>query len=90
MQNTHHPGGHTLTIDDRSTASVTGVEDVECFNEQIVVLRTPLGALTISGENLNISQLNLSDGQLIVEGEIAAAEYSHARKQVGLFRRLLK
>ena len=55
-----------------------------------MVLRTPLGALTISGENLNISSLNLSDGQLIVEGEIAAAEYSHARKQGGLFRRLLK
>lgn len=90
MQNAQHSGGHTLTVENRGTASVTGVEDVECFNEQIVVLRTPLGALTISGENLNISQLNLGDGRLIVEGEITAMEYSHARKQSGLLRRLLK
>ena len=90
MQNIQPSGSHTLTVENRSTASVTGVEDVECFNEQIVILRTPLGSLTISGENLNISQLNLGDGRLIVEGEIAAMEYSRPRKQGGLFRRLLK
>lgn len=92
MQNSNHPsaGEHTITIAGRSTATVTGVEDVECFNEQIVILRTPLGALTLSGEGLNISQLSLGDGKLIVEGEISAVEYSHARKQGGLLSRLLR
>lgn len=87
MQNANHPpvGEHTLTLTDRSTATVTGVEDVDCFNEQIVVLRTPLGALTISGEGLNISQLSLGDGRLIVEGEIAAIEYAQRKKQPGGF-----
>lgn len=92
MQNSNHSSteGHTLTLVGRSTATITGVEDVECFNEQIVVLRTPLGALTLSGEGLNISQLNLGDGRLIVDGEIAAIEYSHAKKQGGLLSRLLR
>ena len=80
MQN-GNPGEHTLTLSGRAMATVTGVEDVDCFNEQIVILRTPLGALTISGEGLNISQLNLGHGRLIVEGEIAAIEYSQRRKQ---------
>ena len=80
MQN-GNPGEHKLTLSGRAMATVTGVEDVDCFNEQIVILRTPLGALTISGEGLNISQLNLGDGRLIVEGEIAAIEYSQRRKQ---------
>ena len=31
---------HSLTLTGRSTATLTGVEDVDCFNEQIVVLRT--------------------------------------------------
>lgn len=79
---------HTLTLTGRATATVTGVEDVECFNEQIVVLRTPLGALTLSGEGLNISQLSLGEGKLIVEGEISAIEYSRAKKQGGLLGRL--
>lgn len=79
---------HTLTLNGRSTATVTGVEDVDCFNEQIVILRTPLGALTISGEGLNISQLNLDDGRLIVEGEISAIEYSRQKRQGSLLGRL--
>lgn len=81
---------HTLTLSGRSTATLTGVEDVECFNEQIIVLRTPLGALTLSGEGLNISQLNLDDGRLIVEGEIVSVEYSDNRKPsgAGFLRRL--
>lgn len=92
MQNSNHSSteGHTLTLVGRSTATITGVEDVECFNEQIVVLRTPLGALTLSGEGLNISQLDLGDGRLIVDGEIAAIEYSRAKKQGGLLSRLLR
>jgi len=82
MQNST-PAEHTLLLNGRSTATITGVEDVECFNEQIVVLRTPLGALTLTGENLNISQLSLDEGRLIVEGEIASAEYAQRRKTGG-------
>jgi len=84
MQN-GNSGEHTLTLSGRAVATVTGVEDVDCFNEQIVILRTPLGLLTISGEGLNISQLSLGDGRLIVEGEIAAVEYSQRKKQGGSF-----
>ena len=84
MQNSN-PGEHTLTLSGRATATVTGVEDVDCFNEQIVILRTPLGLLTLSGESLNISQLNLEEGRLIVEGEITAIEYTQRKKQSGGF-----
>ena len=67
---------HTLTLTGRSIATITGVEDVDCFNEQIVILRTPLGALTLSGDGLNISQLNLEEGQLDVTGKITGVEYN--------------
>lgn len=80
MPNANPPAEHTLTLAGRTSAVVTGVEDVECFNEQIVVLRTSLGALTLTGEGLNISRLSLDEGKLVVEGEIASAEYSHVRK----------
>ena len=83
MQNNLSPSNHTLTLVGRTTATMTGVEDVDCFNEQIVVLRTPLGALTITGDGLNISQLSLGDGKLIVEGEIASVEYSDRKKTSG-------
>lgn len=89
MQSNHSPAGeHTLTLTERSLATLTGVEDVECFNEQIIVLRTSLGSLTLTGEGLNISQLNLGEGKLVVEGEISAAEYSRKKSSAGFFGKL--
>lgn len=74
---------HTLTLVGRNTATLTGVEDVDCFNEQIIILRTPIGMLTLTGEGLNISHLNLEEGRLVVEGEILSAEYSQGKRAAG-------
>ena len=81
---------HALTLAERKRLSLTGVEDVDCFNEQIVVLRTPLGVLTVAGAGLNVSQLNLEDGRVEIEGEVDALEYSGGKKKAGLFGRLFR
>ena len=80
------PRAHTVTLNDRKRLSITGVEDVDCFNEQIVVLRTPLGTLTVTGAGLNVSQLSVEDGRVSVEGEVDALEYTGGRKKGGLSR----
>ena len=46
-------GGHEISMSDRSRMSVSGVSGVDCFNEEMVVLDTAAGALTISGEGLD-------------------------------------
>lgn len=81
---------HTVTLNDRKRLSITGVEDVDCFNEQIVVLQTPLGTLTVSGAGLNVSQLNLEDGRVSLEGEVNAMEYTGGRKKGGMLGRLFR
>ena len=84
-------GGHSnFTLTDRAHAEITGVSDVDCFNDTLVVLVTQLGTMTISGNKLNISQLNKEDGRLIVDGEFDAIEYSGRAKGKGLFSRLLR
>jgi len=83
MQNNNASTQHSLVLSGRSAATITGVEDVECFNDQIVVLRTPLGALTVSGTELNISQLILEEGRLVIEGEITSLEYAEPRRTSG-------
>ena len=67
---------HSFMLNGRSHAEITGVSDVDCFNEDFVVLNTSLGAMTISGRALNILQFNQSDGRLIINGEFDAVEYS--------------
>ena len=93
MQNNHpiQPRqDHQIVLVDRKRAEITGVEDVDCFNEQIVVLRTPIGMLTITGAALNISRLNLEDGRVEIDGEFDAMEYSGGKKKSGLLSRLFR
>lgn len=85
-------GGHSFTLIDRSHAEITGVSEVDCFNEQLVVLVTILGTMTISGSGLNISHLNKEDGRLIVDGEFEAIEYSGKTRgaKSGFLSRLMR
>ena len=81
---------HSAALVNRKKLSLTGVDEVDCFNEQVVVLRTPLGMLTVAGAGLNISRLNLEDGCVEVEGEVDALEYSGGKKTGGLLGRLFR
>lgn len=81
---------HTIRITDRKKLMITGVEDVDCFNEQVVVLRTPLGMLTIAGTSLNIAHLNLEEARVEIDGEFDSLEYTGGRKKNGLMGRLFR
>lgn len=81
---------HTIRMSERKRTTITGVEDVDCFNEQIVVLRTPLGMLTVTGANLNIAHLNLEEGRVEIDGEFDALEYTGGKKKSGLVGRLFR
>ena len=80
---------HSIHIDNRELISVTGVKDVDSFNEQEVELLTEAGELRIEGNELRITKLSLDEGQVIVEGEIVALEYAEAPVERGsLFSRM--
>ena len=81
----------SLSLDGRQKAVITGVEEVDSFNEQMVVLATTAGTLTLLGQQLHVSHLNLEEGQLLVEGEITALEYDERIKGRGsLLTRLFR
>ena len=66
---------HSIHIDERQLMRVSGVKDVDSFNEQEVQLLTEAGALRIEGMGLHMTKLDLDAGQVILEGEIIALEY---------------
>ena len=81
---------HTLTLEGRSRARLTGVDTVCCFHEREIVLETSEGEVALLGEGMHIEQLNLEAGQLDVTGEIAGVEYNgpvHRKDKRGLFAR---
>lgn len=67
---------HSILMENREKVTITGVQDVDSFDEASVLLVTDLGYITLHGIDLHISKLNLEDGQLIVEGDITGMEYS--------------
>lgn len=81
---------HKLTLEERGKLSVTGVEEVESFDENTVVMTTALGALVIQGENLHIEALSLDGGELKVTGEVDSLSYEQQQEQGGLLRRLFR
>lgn len=66
---------HNLIMKDRNELSVTGVTDVDSFDETSIVAYTHCGELTINGNNLHISSLNVDSGELSVDGEISSLVY---------------
>ena len=79
---------HMLTLDNRRRATLTGVNEVLGFDENIVNLRTDNGEVTITGEGLHVTKLMLEEGQLALEGKIDGIQYAAQRiRRVGLFRR---
>ena len=81
---------HRLQLEGREKLTVAGVEDVERFDDQCIVLRTGAGVLVVSGESLHIGKLSLDGGELHVDGRIDALTYEDAPEVLGggLFSRL--
>ena len=87
--NPHSAGEHQLELTGRESLRVTGVEDVERFDENCIVMSTCAGTLVIAGEALHIAQLSLDGGELHVDGHIDAVTYEEpAAERGGLLRRL--
>ena len=81
---------HKLTLNERSSLTLTGVSQVVRFEETCVVLETQLGTLVIHGKDLELKTLSIEGGQVAVEGHICAMIYQEPRQRGGVLRRLVK
>ena len=79
---------HKLTLNERSSLTMTGVTEVVSFDDRTVLLRTVLGTLVVQGQNLQLKQLSLDGGNVAVDGEIAALVYEDKGTAQGFWGRL--
>lgn len=82
---------HNVILEDRKSLMITGVSDVDSFDDQTITVYTDLGEMTIRGSGLHIGKLSLETGELNITGNIFALGYSDNReKQGGFFSRMFK
>ncbi len=80
---------HTVILEGREKLSVSGVTDVQSFDEEQVLMETVRGMMVVKGQSLHIERLQLESGELLIEGEIGLIEYDDsAEPRGGLFARL--
>ena len=81
-----------LILENREKLNVSGVNDVLSFDDQVVIMETELGLLTVKGENLKINKLNIDTSEVIVEGKVDNLSYSEhqTKSEGGIFGRIFK
>ena len=64
-----------LILENRQKLTVSGINDVESFDGDKIVLLTNDGTLTITGQNMKVKKLSSESGEATVEGEIDGLSY---------------
>lgn len=82
---------HNLILEDRHSLNVSGVSDVDSFDEQTIVIFTDMGELTVRGTDLHINRFSAESGELSMEGSIISLTYNDdAPRNNSFFGRLFK
>ena len=82
-----------LILENREKLNITGVLDVLSFDDQMVIVETELGLLTIKGDNLRINKLSTDTEEVTIEGKIINLAYSEKTtvgKDGSLFSKIFK
>lgn len=76
---------HKLTLDGRSRLNISGITEVESFDEGMVVLHTTRGTLVVRGNGLHLQMLSLDGGQVHVDGTVDSLTYEDGSRDAGGF-----
>ena len=67
---------HKITLNNRSSGTITGVLDVISFDISEILLETEQGMLNLKGKDLHVNRVNLEKGEVDIEGAVEALQYT--------------
>lgn len=81
-----------IFLENRQKISITEVQDVNSFDDEMIEVLTPKGNIIIKGSNLQIQKLDLEDGKVIINGTINSINYieKDGSKGKGFLGKVLK
>lgn len=83
---------HNVLMESRQKLVLSGVKEVDSFEEDNVLLKTTKGNLTIRGNGMKMESYNNEVGDLILNGDIFALVYTNDKENPGggFFSRIFK
>ena len=81
---------HSLSLSSKKDLKITGISDVDSFNEEIIVAYTDYGELIIRGKNLKMENLSIDSGQLQIKGDINSLAYAESKNGKSVFSKIFK
>ena len=72
---------HNVILEGRKNLTISGVTDVDSFDERCISLYTQLGELVIKGRELHINSMSVETGDMTIEGDIWALNYGDKDKK---------
>lgn len=84
---------HQLSLNNRNLLAVDGVTNLGSYEEDLLILETVAGVLEIKGARLHVQQLNIDQGRVVIDGEIASLVYTDqdlVKKGRGFLSKLIK
>lgn len=83
---------HNAFMENRRKLTLTGVKDIDSFNEQGVIVLTDSGVLIVKGSDMHVDKLNIESGDVCVEGTIDSLTYTdlHDKRTGSIIKSLFK
>ena len=63
---------HNVIMENRKSLTISGVTDVDSFDERCISLYTQMGELVIRGRELHINSMSVETGDMTIDGDIWA------------------
>lgn len=76
---------HTVILEGREKLSISGVVDVQSFDEDQVLLETVRGMLVVRGQGLHVERWQLEAGELLWRARLAAWNMTTAYSRAAVF-----
>ena len=85
---------HKVTMTNRRSCIIGGVNDVLSFDIHEILLETEQGMMMVKGTDLHVNRLSVEKGEVDLAGNIDSVAYSdvqgHGKQQDNLFAKLFR
>lgn len=80
----------SILLEDRTKLTIKGATKVLSSTNNQAIVELQEQNLVISGQNIEITNLNLENGEVVFNGEINSIKYSPKNEKKNIIKRLFK